>query len=597
MTRPAARCGLLLAAALVVALGAGTAALAAGADAAPAKIDTGDTAWLLTSSALVLLMTAPGLALFYGGLVRQKNALATIMQSFSILALVSVQWVLWGYSLAFGPDRGGVIGGLEWVGLRGVGLEPNPDYAPTVPHQAFMIFQLMFAAITPALITGALAERVKFSALLLFVTLWATFVYDPIAHWVWGVGGWLRRLGALDFAGGTVVHISSGVSALAGALLLGRRRGYGQEPMPPHNLPLTVAGAALLWFGWFGFNAGSAVGAGALATSAFVATNTATAAATLAWMLTEWAARGKPTVLGAATGAVAGLVAITPASGYVAPMPALVIGVGAGVFCYMACMLKTRLGYDDSLDVVGVHGVGGTWGALATGLFASRAVNPAGADGLLYGNPAQLQAQVLGVVATWAYAFAASLIILKFVDLVAGLRVREDEEVLGLDLATHSETAYAFAFPAYGGVGVGERLVAAAERPAPAPDARREARRPSPRVPPVGAPATPRRPPAPAPGATPVAGGRAPEALVRDRPFRLVVRGVEPRALRQWWEALCRAAPEQRPPEFRELYPHVTLFADNAIAFRRGDPVRFRAHVEHLLRAGGLGAAEVVVEA
>src|SRR5438093_5444922 len=293
---------------------------------AVSKIDKGDTAWLLTSSALVLLMTAPGLALFYGGMVRQKNALATIMQSFIILALISVQWVLWGYSLAFGPDKGGIVGGLEWLGLAGVGLQPNPDYGATVPHQAYMVFQLMFAVITPALITGTFAERMKFSTFIVFTLAWATLIYDPLAHWVWGTGGWLKKLGALDFAGGTVVHISSGISALAAALVIGKRRGYGREPMPPHNLPLTAAGAAQLRVGWFGFNAGSAVAAGKLATSAFVVTNTATAAAALGWMFTEWVMRGKPTVLGAASGPVAARVASTPASGLVDPLASLVIG-------------------------------------------------------------------------------------------------------------------------------------------------------------------------------------------------------------------------------------------------------------------------------
>ena len=415
---------------------------------APPKIDSGDTAWLLTSSALVLLMTAPGLALFYGGMVRRKNALGTIMQSFIILALISVQWVLWGYSLAFGPDKGGIIGGLEWLGLRGVGLQPNPDYGATVPHQAFMVFQLMFAVITPALITGAFAERLRFSTFIVFTLAWATLVYDPLAHWVWGVGGWLRNLGALDFAGGTVVHISSGISALAAALVIGRRKGYGHEPMPPHNLPLTVSGAALLWFGWFGFNAGSAISAGALATSAFVVTNTATAAAALGWMFTEWASRGKPTVLGAASGAVAGLVAITPASGYVTPMAAIVIGAVAGFLCYNACILKAKLGYDDSLDVVGVHGVGGTWGALATGLFATKTINEAGGDGLFYGNPGQLGVQVVAILASWVLAFVMTFIILKVLDALMGLRVSREEEEAGLDLTQHSETAYTLGGPA-----------------------------------------------------------------------------------------------------------------------------------------------------
>ena len=416
---------------------------AAPAAPAPPKLDSGDTAWMLTSSALVLLMTAPGLALFYGGLVRRKNALGTIMHSFIILALISIQWALWGYSLAFGPDRGGIIGSLAWVGLRGVGLDPNPDYGATVPHQAFMIYQMMFAVITPALITGAFAERMKFSSFLVFTLLWATFIYDPLAHWVWAIGGWMRKMGALDFAGGTVVHISSGVSALAAALIVGKRRGYPQEPMPPHNLTMSVTGAALLWFGWFGFNAGSAIAANKLATNAFVVTHLATAAATLAWMFAEWSSKGKPTVLGAASGAVAGLVAITPASGFVGPMPAIAIGVGAGVFCYSACILKARLGYDDSLDVVGVHGIGGTWGALATGLFASKAINPDGADGLFFGNPGQLGIQAIAVLATWVFAFAGTIILLKIVDAIMGLRVSQDDEQVGIDLSQHEENAYA----------------------------------------------------------------------------------------------------------------------------------------------------------
>ncbi len=459
---PAWLLALLLALPLVLAATAAVAQQAAPAPAAPPapatpaptpapKIDAGDTAWVLTSSALVLMMTAPGLALFYGGMVRRKNVLATLMQSFVLMALVSVQWVLFGYSLAFGPDVGHIVGSLRWIGLSGVGLEPNADYSATVPHQAFMVFQLMFAIITPALITGTFAERMRFSGFLLFVTLWATVIYDPLAHWVWGTGGWLRNLGALDFAGGTVVHISSGVSALAAALVIGRRKGYGREPMPPHNLPFTVIGAAMLWVGWFGFNAGSALSAGALATSAFVVTNTAAAAATLGWMLAEWLSRGKPTVLGAASGAVAGLVAITPASGFVGPVPSILIGLGAGVFCFAACNLKTRFGYDDSLDVVGVHGIGGTWGALATGLFASKLINEAGADGLFYGNPRQLGIQAIGVLATWVFAFVGSIVLLKVVDALVGLRVSEEEEFVGLDLSQHSETAYAFDVSGYGG--------------------------------------------------------------------------------------------------------------------------------------------------
>jgi ammonium transporter, Amt family len=407
------------------------------------KVDTGDTSWILISSALVMLMT-PGLALFYGGMVRSKNVLGTIMQSFIALGVITIQWVLYGYSLAFGPDVGHIIGSLGWIGLRGVGLDPNPDYAATVPHQAFMIFQMMFAVITPALITGAFAERFKFKTYLVFLILWATFVYDPLAHWVWGVGGWIKNLGALDFAGGLVVHISSGVAALAAALVVGKRKGYGDEPMPPHNLTMTVLGAALLWFGWFGFNGGSAVASGSLATSAFVVTHISTAAAALSWMIAEWAYRGNPTVLGAASGAVAGLVAITPASGFVGPVSAIIIGLVAGVACYYAINLKTKLGYDDSLDVVGVHGVGGTWGALATGLFASKAINLAGNNGLFFGNPSLIGIQALSVVSAWIYSFVVTLIILKILDWTMGLRVTEEHEVNGLDLSQHGEAGYSY---------------------------------------------------------------------------------------------------------------------------------------------------------
>ncbi len=410
---------------------------------APPKVDSGDTSWILISSALVMLMT-PGLALFYGGMVRSKNVLGTIMQSFIALGVVTIQWVLYGYSLAFGPDIGHVIGSLSWVGLRGVGLNPYPDYSATIPHQAFMIFQMMFAVITPALITGAIAERFKFKTYLLFLILWTTFVYDPLAHWVWGVGGWIRNLGALDFAGGLVVHVSSGMAALVAALLIGKRKGYGDEPMPPHNLTLTLLGAALLWFGWFGFNGGSAVASGSLATSAFVVTHISTAAAALSWMIAEWAYRGNPTALGAASGAVAGLVAITPASGFVGPVSAIIIGLAAGALCYYAINLKSKLGYDDSLDVVGVHGVGGTWGALATGLFASKAINSAGTDGLFFGNPSLIGIQALSVVSTWVYSFVVTLIILKILDWTVGLRVTEEHEITGLDLSQHGETGYSF---------------------------------------------------------------------------------------------------------------------------------------------------------
>jgi len=406
-------------------------------------MNAGDTAFVLMSAALVMLMT-PGLALFYGGMVRNKNVLGTIMHSFIVLGIITLEWVLWGYSMAFGPDHGGIVGGLDWFGLKGVGMEPSPDYGSTIPHLAFMIFQCMFAVITPALITGAFAERLKFSAFLLFTILWATLVYNPLAHWVWGVGGWMGGMGALDFAGGTVVHISSGISALAAAILVGRRLGYGSTAYIPHNLPMTITGAALLWFGWFGFNAGSALASNGLAASAFVVTHVASAAAAISWILVEKLHRGKPTTLGAASGAVAGLVAITPASGFVGPLSAIVIGALAGLFCYGGVMLKSKLGYDDSLDVVGIHGIGGTWGALATGLFASTAVNPDGANGLFFGHPAQLWLQFLSVVATMVFAFVMTLIILKIIDALVGLRVTEEDEERGLDISLHNEAGYSF---------------------------------------------------------------------------------------------------------------------------------------------------------
>lgn len=406
-------------------------------------INSGDTAWVLVSTALVMLMTFPGLALFYGGLVRRKNVLATIMQSFFVLCLISIQWVLFGYSLAFGPDKGHLIGSLAWLGLKGVGMAPNPAYASTIPHLLFMVYQMMFAVITPGLITGAFAERMKFSTYVIFTLLWATLVYDPVCHWVWGDGGWLRNKGALDFAGGTVVHISSGISALVCALIIGKRRGYGQEPMPPHNLPLCLIGAALLWFGWFGFNAGSALAANELAVSAFIATNTATAAAALTWMFIEWKVTGKPTILGGATGAVAGLVAITPAAGFVTPMSSILIGILVGCVCYTSvAVIKLKFGYDDSLDAFGVHGVGGTVGALATGLFAQKIVNAAGNNGLFFGNPGQFITQATGVLATMAYAVVVTVILLKVLDAVMGLRVDDEEEVIGLDITQHEESAY-----------------------------------------------------------------------------------------------------------------------------------------------------------
>lgn len=404
-------------------------------------MNAADTAFVLFSAALVMLMT-PGLALFYAGLVRSKNVLGTIMQNFFMLGLIGVQWALIGYTLAFGPDIGGFVGGLDYIGLKGVGAEPFKTYSETIPHAAFMIFQGMFAIITPALITGAWAERLKFSSFLVFIVLWATLVYDPVAHWVWGDGGWLKNLGALDFAGGTVVHINAGIAALVAAIVIGKREGYGKEAFIPHNLPMTVLGAGLLWFGWFGFNAGSALAADGIATVAFIATHLATCGAVLAWCVVEWIFRGKPTTLGAATGAVAGLVAITPAAGFVGPMSAILIGIGAGVVCYLAVLAKVKLGYDDSLDVVGVHGVGGLWGALATGLFASTAVNSGGADGLFFGNPAQFGIQVIAVVVTIVYSFVLSWVLLKVIDATMGLRVTKEDEVAGLDLTEHQEAGY-----------------------------------------------------------------------------------------------------------------------------------------------------------
>jgi Amt family ammonium transporter len=395
------------------------------------------------ASALVLLMTIPGLAFFYGGLVRRKNVLSILMQCFIIVCVISLQWVLFGYSLAFGPDFHGIIGNLDWAGLSGVGAAPNPDYAKTIPHSVFMIFQAMFAIITPALIIGAYAERVKFPAFLLFTLLWATFVYDPLAHWVWGTGGWLKAMGGLDFAGGIVVHVSSGISALVLALLLGKRVGYNHKPIRPHNLPFTVLGAALLWFGWFGFNAGSALAADGLAANAFITTHTATAAAGLAWALIEWWHNGTPTILGVATGAVAGLVAVTPACGFVNPMNAMFIGIIVAIVCYTAvAIIKGKLGYDDSLDAFGVHGVGGTVGTIATGLFAEKAVNAAGADGLLFGNLHQFGVQCLMLVVTIAFAAIMTFIIFKIVDAIVGMRVEEKHEIIGLDLTQQSEAAY-----------------------------------------------------------------------------------------------------------------------------------------------------------
>jgi Amt family ammonium transporter len=414
-----------------------------------------DNAWMLSSAALVLMMTGPGLALFYGGLVRKKNVLATMMQSFAMMALVTVVWAVVGYSLSFGSGTS-FIGGVHNVFLRGVGAPPDADYAATIPAQTFMIYQLMFAIITPALITGAFAERMKFSAMAVFMVLWSLLVYSPMAHMVWGKGGLLNaslggRFPTLDFAGGTVVHITSGVSALVCALYLGRRIGYPKTPMPPHSVVLSFIGACLLWVGWFGFNAGSALSAGSLATSAFVATHFGAAAAVIGWCAAEWLRNGKPSALGAISGAVAGLVAITPAAGFVGPMSALAIGLAAGVLCYlMVAKVKARFGYDDTLDAFGVHGAGGTIGALLTGVFASSAVNPIFKDakgavvpsGLIEGNGHQLLNQLVGVAIAWVLAAVVTLIILKVVDVVIGLRVSEDQEIQGLDLSQHGEEGY-----------------------------------------------------------------------------------------------------------------------------------------------------------
>ncbi|MCX7681386.1 MAG: ammonium transporter [Anaerolineae bacterium] len=405
-------------------------------------MNSGDTAWLLVSSALVLMMT-PALAFFYGGMVRKKNVLSTLNLSFIMMALISIQWLLYGYSLAFGTDHGGLIGGLDFLGLAGVGAEPNPDYAATVPHLAFAAFQMMFAIITPALITGAFVERVRFRTFLVFSLLWATLVYDPVCHWVWGNGGILRRLGALDFAGGTVVHILAGFSALAFAMVIGPRVGFGKYPFEPANIPYAVLGAGLLWMGWFGFNGGSALAANGLAVHALVTTNTAAAAAGLVWMFLSWR-DNKPSVLGIVTGAVVGLVAVTPAAGFVTPLAALLIGgLAAPISYYAIKFIKGRKLLDESLDVFACHGLGGLWGALATGLFATLAVNSAGANGLFYGNPRQFLIQLVAAAASAAFAFCLTFVIAKVLNATMGLRVTEKEEAVGLDISEHAERAYA----------------------------------------------------------------------------------------------------------------------------------------------------------
>lgn len=406
-------------------------------------MNSGDTAWVLTASALVLLMTIPGLAFFYGGLVRRKNVLSILMQCFIVVCVISLQWMLFGYSLAFGPSLNGIIGNLDWMGLSGVGAAPSADYGTTIPHYAFMMFQAMFAIITPALMIGAFAERMKFSAFLLFIILWSTLVYDPLAHWVWNKDGWLGAMGALDFAGGIVVHVSSGISALVLAIMLGKRIGYNHKPIRPHNLPFTILGGALLWFGWFGFNAGSSLAADGLAAQAMVATQMAAAAAGLTWALVEWWHNGSPTVLGAVTGAIGGLVAITPACGFVSPMSAMLIGIIAGMVCYLAvAIIKGKLGYDDSLDAFGVHGVGGIFGTMAVGLFAQLSVNSGGADGLLFGNIKLFMIQGFLVVVAVAFAAVMTFILYKLVDVLLGMRVEEKNEIIGLDLTQQSESAY-----------------------------------------------------------------------------------------------------------------------------------------------------------
>lgn len=403
-------------------------------------IDTGDTAWVLISAALVFIMT-PGLAFFYGGMVRSKNVLTTMMQSFFIVAMISVEWVVIGYAMTFGTDINGFIGSLDKVGLAGVGM--NVLENGTIPELAFVAFQCMFAVITPALITGAFAERMKFAAFSILILLWAVFIYNPMAHWVWG-GGFLAELGALDFAGGLVIHILSGVSGLTICILLGKRSGYGRTAMIPHNLPMVLLGATLLWFGWFGFNAGSALGANALAANAFVVSQAAAAAATVSWVIVEWKVNGKPTVLGAASGCIAGLVAITPAAGFVAPMPSVIIGLVAGVVCYFAvAVLKEKIGYDDALDAFGVHGIGGTWGAIATGIWATTEVNPDGANGLFYGEIHLFVAQLISIVVAYALAIAGTYILFKIVSSFTSIRADEAEELTGLDIVEHGERGYA----------------------------------------------------------------------------------------------------------------------------------------------------------
>lgn len=512
--------------------------------AAPA-INAGDTAWMLTSTALVLMMTAPGLALFYGGLVRSKNVLSTLMHSFFCAALISVTWVLFGYSLSFGPDKaGGLIGGLDYLGLREIMGSTHP-LAPTIPHILFVIYQATFAIITPALISGTFAERMRFPAFALFMLLWSVLIYTPLCHWVWG-GGWIgTHIGALDFAGGTVVHISSGISALVTAMYLGKRLGHGHEPMPPHNLPFTVIGASLLWVGWFGFNAGSALGSNELASIAFVNTNTAAAAAALGWLIAEWLHNGRPTILGIASGAVAGLVGITPAAGFVTPLAAILIGAIVGVACYSACtFIKPKFGYDDALDVVGVHLVGGTIGAILTGVFATAAINSAipsltlGLNGgLLYGEPKLVIKQLIAVVATYIFCGVGTLILLTIVNALTRLRAGQDEEIVGMDISQHSERGYAL------GGGESVVLVAAAE-PKPA-----------------------MTPPSP-----------------HER-FTVALEGVDVMTMANYWRGLCQDRGNGTPAEFKSVYSQFATVRDNKFRFRGGDREKIRSGLEKLFRS------------
>ena len=497
---------------------------------------------MLISTALVLMMTVPGLALFYGGLVRTKNILSTLMHSFFCAGLIGVTWVIFGYSLAFGQDHGGLIGGLGFLGLAGI-QGTTSTIAPTIPQILFVVYQGTFAIITPALISGTFAERMRFPAFALFMLLWSTFIYAPLAHWVWG-GGWIAsQIGALDFAGGTVVHIASGISALVTAMYLGKRLGHGSEPMTPHNLPFTVMGASLLWVGWFGFNAGSAGGASELASIAFINTNTAAAAAVLGWLLVEWLKHGKPTMLGAASGAVAGLVAITPAAGFVTPMASILIGLAGGSVCYLAVSLKPKFGYDDALDVVGVHMVGGTLGALLTGVFATATINSAIPvlslglkGGLLYGEPSLVLKQLIAVLATYAYCGIGTLVLLVVVNAITRVRANSDEEIVGMDLSQHSERAYALS---------GGESVAFVRLTEPK-----------------------------AASVPPVTGGR----------FSVAVDGIDGQSLAEHWRTLCKANGKPPGESFKEIYQYVTTVRGNNFRFRGGNREQIRSTLEGLFR-------------